>query len=336
VINGRRAAASSTGQVAARPASRYTAAAMIVSASRRCDLPAFAMDWLMARIEAGHCLVRNPFDSGKLRRVPLDPGSVDAFAFWTRDPRPLLSRADELEERGYRFFVQVTITGCPESLEPGVLRLGEATAAFAALSGRLGPGRIVWRYDPVILARSRGPGPDLDRGFHLANFEAIAKALEGRTERVVLSFLDEYRGTRSRLAAGGYAEPLFGTSLAPRPATPAAPAGRAAALLPEACLGLARELAAIARSRGMVPRSCAEPASLQAAGVEPGACIDPDLVERLTGRPLAERRDPGQRGLCRCAPSVDIGAYGTCPAGCAYCYARRGALRPLDPAAEAL
>ena len=323
---------------------------MIVSASRRCDLPAFAMDWLMARIEAGHCLVRNPFDAGRLRRVPLDPGSVDAFAFWTRDPRPLLSRADELEARGFRFFVQVTITGCPESLEPGVLRRDEATAAFAALAGRLGPGRIVWRYDPVILARSRGPGPDLDRGFHLANFEAIAEALEGRTERVVLSFLDEYRGTRSRLAAAGYAEPLFGTPLAPRPAAqaagdagsaqagraPAAAAGHAAAPLPEACIGLARELAAIARSRGMVPRSCAEPASLQAAGVEPGACIDPDLVERLTGRPLAERRDPGQRGLCRCAPSVDIGAYGTCPAGCAYCYARRGAVRPLDPAAEAL
>ena len=317
---------------------------MIVSASRRCDLPAFAMDWLMARIETGHCLVRNPFDAGKLRRVPLDPGSVDAFAFWTRDPRPLLSRAAELEERGFRFFAQVTITGYPEALEPGVLRRDEAVDAFAALAGRLGSARIAWRYDPVILARSRDSGPDLDRGFHLANFEAIAKALEGRTERVVLSFLDEYRGTRSRLAAAGYAEPLFGTRLAGRGEAQdggAAPEARVqaavrAASLPEACLDLARELAAIARSRGMTPQSCAEPESLQAAGVEQGACIDPDLVERLTGRTLAARRDPGQRGLCRCAPSVDIGAYGTCPAGCAYCYARRGALRPVDPAAEAL
>ncbi|MBL8968911.1 MAG: DUF1848 domain-containing protein [Spirochaetaceae bacterium] len=293
---------------------------MIVSASRRCDLPAFAMDWFTARLDAGYCLVRNPFDARRFRRVPLVPESVECFAFWTRDPRPLLDRADGLERRGFSFLTQVTITGYPQALEPGVPATAAALAAFVALAARRGPEAVVWRYDPIILAGRGGPGskaaPDLDRDFHLRNFSALAAALEGSCRRVVLSLLDEYRGTRTRLAGAGWRRPGFGPS--------------------DAALALAAELAAIARSRGMEPRSCAEPALLAAAGIEPGPCLDAELLSRIAGRPLPAGRDPGQRPDCRCCPSVDIGAYGACPAGCAYCYARRGEARAADPATEAL
>ena len=46
---------------------------MIVSASRRTDLPAYYPDWLMGRIAAGYCLVRNPYNAKSLRRVSLEP-----------------------------------------------------------------------------------------------------------------------------------------------------------------------------------------------------------------------------------------------------------------------
>lgn len=293
---------------------------MIVSVSRRCDLPAHAMDWFLARLDSGYCLVRNPFDARRLRRVALDPESVDCFAFWTRDPRPLLLHAAEIERRGFAFFTQVTITGYPRVLEPGVPETATAVEAFRALAALRGPEALVWRYDPVVLAGGGGTrcgeAPDLDRDFHLRNFSKLAAALEGSCRRVVLSLLDEYRGTRKRLARAGYPDPEFGPS--------------------EAALALAAELAAIARSRGMEPRSCAEPRVLAAVGLEAGACLDAELLSRIAGKPLPGGRDPGQRPDCRCCPSVDIGAYGTCPAGCVYCYARRGAARAVNPAAEAL
>jgi DNA repair photolyase len=53
-------------------------------------------------------------------------------------------------------------------------------------------------------------------------------------------------------------------------------------------------------------------------------------------------RQKGNRPGCLCAESRDIGAYDSCPHGCAYCYAVRHRDRALtnyrnhDPAAERL
>jgi hypothetical protein len=313
---------------------------MIVSASRRTDVPAFYADWLMGRIEAGYCLARNPFDARKSRRVSLDPGDVDFMVLWTRDPRPLAPRLREIEGRGIRFYVQMTLAAYPGAVEPGALAEGEAIDALRDIADRLGPARTVWRYDPILLAEG------IDASFHLRAFDRLSRALEGSSSRVALSVIDEYAATRSRLAAAGFPGASF----------------EIADYLP-----LLSELAAMARSRGMVPLSCAEPADLRGRGIEAGACVDAALAASLwpelaagcprgptaaaaataiteataataregeldfgdeqapaahpTGRP---RKDPGQRAACLCAKSVDIGAYGTCPRGCAYCYANRG------------
>jgi hypothetical protein len=223
---------------------------MIVSASRRTDIPAFYPDWLMGRIEAGYCFVRNPFDARKRRRVSLEPADLDFLVLWTRDPRPLARRLREIEARGIRFYVQMTLTGYPRSMEPGAPPLPEAVDALCDLSDRIGADRALWRYDPVILAKS------LDQDYHLRAFERIAASLEGRARRVTLSVVDEYSGTSSRLAAG-FAGLSFDVS---------------------EYESLLAGLAAIARSRGMLPVACAEETDLRRLGIEAGACIDAELA----------------------------------------------------------
>ncbi len=81
---------------------------------------------------------------------------------------------------------------------------------------------------------------------------------------------------------------------------------------------LARFAAAAARI-GIEIQSCAEAA--HAAEVKPGKCVDEELLNELFGLRLSYRKDPGQRKLCLCQQSVDIGSYGTCRHGCLYCYA---------------
>lgn len=295
--------------------------AVIISASRRCDMPAFQFDWLLDRLRDGFCEVPNPWDARRVRRVSLAKADVDCLVLWTRDPRPILARLGELEDFGLPFYVQVTITAYPRSLEPGVAPLDGVIEAVQGLARRLEPRRVVWRYDPIIAAS--GMGTD----FHAANFGALAGRLSGAVERVVLSLLDEYRGTASRLAAAGLRNPVFGSSRTPAPGrgADATSPGVAARLPPEPYPAVLGAVAGLAARHAIAPFACAEPWDLSSFGIRRGACVDSELVARIAGGSAVPSgaKDRGQRPFCGCAPSVDIGRYGPCPAACVYCYARR-------------
>jgi hypothetical protein len=291
---------------------------MIVSASRRCDIPAHYSPWLLGRLEAGYCLVRNPFDARRSTRVSLEAQDLDFIAFWTRDPRPLTPHLRELDGRGIRSYLQVTLTAYPIGLEPGAESLEESLRAFRELAAAIGARRALWRYDPIFVAEG------LDADFHRRAFERIAASLEGCTERVTLSLLDEYAHTGSRLARAGYPGALFGSPRAAASGGAAAGAAAGKAGPPDPYPSLLADLAAIARSRGMVPVACAEPYDLGALGIGAAACVDSGLAASIWGGEFPAAKAGGQRPECGCAMSVDIGAYGLCPRGCVYCYANRG------------
>jgi hypothetical protein len=280
---------------------------MVISASRRSDIPRFYADWFMDRIRAGSVEVANPFNARQVRLVSLDPKKVDAVVFWTRDPRPLFPHLAELDERGYRYYFMTTLTGYPKEIEPGGVPAADILEGLSILSDRIGKSRSIWRYDPVFLSSAT------DEVFHLENFEKLASALCGNVERVVFSAYDEYRKSKSRVAA------LSGLGIHVRPAH-----GERGHLLPET-LALFGELAQRARTAGIEPRSCAEEDDLTLYGIGANACIDAELISKLWEIKLEVHKDRNQRPACRCVASVDIGAYDTCPAGCVYCYATSAA-----------
>lgn len=296
---------------------------MLVSVSRRCDIPRFKFDWFLERLEAGYVETANPYNKAQVRRVSLLPGDVTALAFWTRDPRPILAYAEELEARGFRFYAMVTLTGYPAVLEPNMPPRGAIIEAMGELAGKIGPDRVIWRYDPIFLSSLT------DSAFHRRNFKTLAGELAGKVRRVIISVYDEYGGAKKRLVAlekaGGLALiPHYQTGIV-ETANTADDTGR---ILP-AIRDMLRELAAIAAAAGLEMQSCAEGENLSAMGIKAGACIDAELIRRLfpPDAPLpgieTSKKDKYQRPHCHCAPSVDIGAYGPCPAGCVYCYAWR-------------
>lgn len=269
---------------------------MIVSASRRCDIPAFQGEKFMAALRAGGIEVGNPFRPGRTRRVSLERGDVDAFVFWSRDPRPFLRHLDEIDRGGYPYYFLITVNGYPRLLEPGVPTAEEAAAFFRDLAARIGRRRVIWRYDPVIFTAATGPG------FHGKNFRRLAALLAPFTSRVIVSFFDSYAKALCRLRKAGID-------------------AAAAAGTPEQQVGLLERFAVVAADAGLKIQSCAEPALT--AAVPAGKCIDERLLNEVFGLELSYRKDPGQRKLCRCQHSVDIGSYGACGHGCLYCYARR-------------
>lgn len=268
--------------------------AMIISASRRTDIPAHYADWFLKRLKEGYALVRNPVNPRQVSRVNLMPEAVEGIVLWTKNPAPLLGRLESLKP--YAHYFQFTLNAYGEDIEPGVPDLAARIDTFRALSDAVGKQRVVWRYDPVLLS----PAYTVDH--HLRGFEHIAKSIAGYAERCVISFLDFY----PKISA----------------------ASRTLGFIPvsdEQLRRVAEKLAGIAFSYGFMVDACAEPANLSDLGIGRARCVDDRLLSRIAGRPIIVPKDKNQRPACNCAASVDIGAYDTCPNGCRYCYANRSA-----------
>lgn len=285
---------------------------MIVSASYRTDIPAFHVDWFRARLRAGYCLVASPY-GGKPYRVALTAAAVDGFVFWTRNAAPFLPVLEEVRARGTPFVVQYTATGYDRALERATVPADSAVAQIRMLAGRYGTRAAVWRYDPVLFAGA------MDADWQRANFRRLALALAGAVDEAVVSILSPYRKTARNLDRCGLDWRV------PDPAESAR---------------LLSDLAEIAAAAGMRLTLCAQPDRLT-HGVAPAACIDAARLSDVAGHDIAARTK-GNRPGCLCAESRDIGAYDTCPHGCAYCYAvtdhdrARRLHRAHDTAAESL
>ncbi|MDH7602876.1 MAG: DUF1848 domain-containing protein [Armatimonadota bacterium] len=289
---------------------------MIVSASRRTDIPAFYADWFMNRVQVGYCCVPNPFNPSQVMRVSLKPQDVDVIVFWTRNPLPLVNRLAELDALGYRYYFLFTLTGYPRILEPRAPSPEEAIHAFHVLAQAVGAERVIWRYDPIIVS-SLTPFE-----YHTTNFERLCAALEGSTRRVIISLMDDYKSVAvrlNRLRAQGFSYTAH----------------------PETERGFSemiRSMVTSARNHGIEPVSCAEEVDLTALGVNLGKCIDDELIGRLFGIEVTHQKDPGQRDTCRCVISKDIGVYDTCQHGCVYCYATSSGAKAFehDPSSPSL
>lgn len=264
---------------------------MILSVSRRTDVPWFYSRWFYERVRAVYVLVRNPFNARQVSRVPIRPDVVDGMVFWTKNPLPMLDGLEILDP--YAYYFQFTLTGYGRDVEPRLPDKRKVLIpAFRELAARLGPERMVWRYDPILIS-SR-----YTVSYHLKAFGEIAEALRGCTDRAVISFLDFYRNMKGAAGELGAAAP-DGAEMEK----------------------LAGEMSRMAAGAGMKVETCAEDVDLSAWRVQKGACIDQERLSRILGCEIKGKKDPGQRPECGCMESIEIGSYGTCPGGCRYCYA---------------
>lgn len=260
---------------------------MILSASRRTDIPAFFPEWVTNRLKEGVLCVRNPMNTRQVRRIHFTPVTVDCIVFWTKDPLNLMPFLPEIDGLGYRYYFQFTLTPYGQVLEPGLRNKREIAETFRELSKRIGAGHVLWRYDPVVFSEEIG------LSFHKKAFRALCESLSGATEQCTISFVDQYASQKSRV----------------RPVDKAEMAETAASFLETA------------GKFEITLKACCEPGSLESFGIPSSSCIDRKTIETVCGYPIHGQKDKNQRPGCGCMESIDIGAYNTCPHGCIYCYA---------------
>lgn len=272
---------------------------MIISASRRTDIPAYYSSWFMNRIREGFVDVRNPLYPHRVSRYSLSPEVVDGIVFWTKNPEPMMDKLDSLSD--YPYYFQFSLTSYGKDIEGNLPNKGDIIETFKRLADKVGPERVVWRYDPILLNEKY----TFDYQVHA--FHEIIKELKGYTTKVTISFIDEYRfGSRS--VYGDLQVKEFTDELQNK---------------------MAEQLSLIAKDNGLTVDTCAEKIDLQKYGIEHARCVDGRIFEKLSGDKLSRlktryeelEKDRAQRVECRCVDSIDIGASNTCSNGCRYCYA---------------
>ena len=170
---------------------------MILSVSRRTDIPAFYSEWFFNRLKEGFVLVRNPMSYHQVSRVKLTPDVIDCIVFWTKDPGKMLGKLHLLDE--YKYYFQITINPYEQHLERRVSRPDKVIKSFQELSSKIGPDRVIWRYDPIILTK-------MSLDYHTTNFNKIASILSGIQNGVssVLLIIIVRRNEYEEHSPGGY------------------------------------------------------------------------------------------------------------------------------------
>ena len=261
---------------------------MIINTGQRTDIPAFYADWFANRLREGFVCVRNPYDPQQVSRYSLDPSVVDVIGFCTKNPAPMFPHMDLLAAYGQYWFVTITPYG--RDIEPNVPDKHRILADFRRLSDRVGVNSMGWRYDPILITER------YTEGYHIRAFEQMAKALEGYTHTVVISFIDLYPKVRRNFPEAREV---------PR----------------EQRLSLGKKIIEIASAHGMTVKPCAEGDDLAIYGADCGGCMRISDYEKAIGSRLTVPSRKGARAACACYLACDIGAYNTCRHLCRYCYA---------------
>ena len=307
---------------------------LIVSASRSTDIPAFYADWFFHRLKVGYSAWTNPFNGV---RSYVSYQDTRFIVFWSKNPRPLLQHLDYLKERNISCYIQYTLNDYEkEGLERGVPKLSERIDTFKLLVDKLGKGRLIWRFDPLLLT------DDVSIDALLSKIEHIGDQLQGYTEKLVFSYADilSYRKVKANLEKSHIPYHEW---------------------TEQQMLEFAERLARLNKKWGYTLATCGEKIDLLQFGIEHNHCVDDALIIRFAyedkklmdflkvntfpmpvpnlfgeSEPLpddaillpnntyathGDNRDKGQRLFCGCIVSKDVGEYNTCPHLCEYCYA---------------
>lgn len=285
----------------------------IISASRATDIPAYYSDWFVNRLKEGFVIRKNPFNQ---KEYKINFENTRLIVFWSKNPAPLLPKLNWFDEYFPNYYFQFTLNDYNRQIEPNIPPLTKRIETFIQLSERIGKEKVIWRFDPLLLSENN------DTEMFLKKIQNITDKLKNYTEKFVFSFADieNYRRVKSNLKKAGISAYEFNE---------------------KQMLQTAEGISEIFKGTGIKIATCAEKINLEQFGISNNKCIDDYLIVKLFShdenlmnfldvkknekgtfvKSVKNLKDKGQRKLCKCISSKDIGEYNTCKAMCAYCYA---------------
>lgn len=259
---------------------------MILFASGRTDIPAFYSNWFINRVKAGFVDVRNPFNQKLVSRIYFS--DVDMIMFCSKNPLPMINKLDILK---VPVLFHVTITPYSKDVEPNIPDKRLIIEGVKKLSLVLGIDNVVVRYDPIFLSDK------YNVDYHIKAFDKLCKNLNGYVNKIIVSFMDEYKNVRSNKNILKYR-----------------------AFTREDYKKIGEAFSKSAHDNGMSVQTCFEDEDLTQYGFVKGECLSHELAYILTGKKFKSSNVRKEK-KCECVQMVDIGDYNSCMHMCKYCYA---------------
>lgn len=259
---------------------------MILFASGRTDIPAFYSNWFINRVKAGFVDVRNPFNQKLVSKIYFS--DVDLIMFCSKNPLPMINKLDILK---VPVLFHVTITPYSKDVEPNIPDKRLIIEGVKKLSLVLGIDNVVVRYDPIFLSDK------YNVDYHIKAFDKLCKNLNGYVNKIIVSFMDEYKNVRSNKNILKYR-----------------------AITKEDHKKIGEAFSKSAMDNGMSVQTCFEDEDLTQYGFVKGECLSHELAYILTGKKFKSSNVRKER-KCECVQMVDIGDYNSCMHMCKYCYA---------------
>jgi len=259
---------------------------MILFASGRTDIPAFYLNWFINKAKAGFVDVRNPFNQKLVSRIYFS--DVDLIMFCSKNPLPMINKLDILK---VPVLFHVTITPYGKDVEPNIPDKRLIIDGVKKLSLVLSIDNVVVRYDPIFLSDK------YNVDYHIRAFDKLCKNLNGYVNKIIVSFMDEYKNVRSNKNILKYR-----------------------AFTREDYKKIGEAFSKSAHDNGMSVQTCFEDEDLTQYGFVKGECLSHELAYILTGKKFKSSNVRKEK-KCECVQMVDIGDYNSCMHMCKYCYA---------------
>ena len=259
---------------------------MILFASGRTDIPAFYSNWFINRVKAGFVDVRNPFNQKLVSRIYFS--DVDLIMFCSKNPLPMIDKLDILN---VPVLFHVTVTPYGKDVEPNIPDKRLIIEGVKKLSLVLAIDNVVVRYDPIFLSDK------YNVDYHIRAFDKLCKRLNGYVNKIIVSFMDEYKNVRSNKNILKYR-----------------------AFTKEDYKRIGEAFSKSAKDNGMSVQTCFEDEDLTQYGFINGECLSHELAYILTGKKFKSSNVRKEK-KCECVQMVDIGDYNSCMHMCKYCYA---------------
>lgn len=271
---------------------------MILNTGGRTDTVQYYSEWLLNRFREGYVLSRNPLFPEIVNRIELNPETIDVVVFCSKDYSPILPCLHEISDR-FNCYYHYTITAYGTDIEPRVPSIEDSIRTLKALAAQVGPEKIAWRYDPVLLTEKY----TIER--HLETFDRMARELTPYVDRCIFSFVEMYKKLEVNMPE----------------------------LLPvseEDKLTLAENLGAIAQRYSLWLQTCATRTDYEQFGIHRSGCMTTEIFSQALGIEFKKTPHKGNRLGCACMESRGLGDYNSCPNGCRYCYANKDHAKALQ------